>query len=306
MRALSGRIAVVTGAASGIGLATVERFLAEGMKVVLADIEQPRLESETERLTHAGGDVLGVVCDVRDPRAVEDLALQACSRFGTVHVAFNNAGVVPIGPLLETTAADWRWALDVNVLGIANCTVTFGRILCDQGEGHIVNTASEVGHLTMPSYALYAATKHAVVGLTEALHRELQGTGVGVSCLCPGTVRTRFVDSARNRDDGAEPTARQRAMIEPLRKRVEKFGIGAEQVAAEVIDAIRNDRLWIFTHEVSREAAVSRADDIRAGRAPSDPFGPSPLGSGKAGPPPDLGEPIGLPSQPDLLRETPR
>ena len=272
MRALSGRVAVVTGAASGIGLATAERFVDEGMKVVLADIEQPRLESETDRLAAAGGDVLGVVCDVRDPKAVERLAEQARSHFGGIHVAFNNAGVVPIGPLLETTPEDWRWALDVNVLGVAHGSAIFGRILCEQGEGHIVNTASEVGHLTMPSYALYAATKHAVVGLTEALHRELVGTGVGVSCLCPGTVRTRFVDSARNRDDGAEPTAAQRAMIEPLRERVEAFGIAPEQVAEEVIDAIRSDRFWIFTHETSRAAAASRARDILAGCDPTDPF----------------------------------
>jgi NAD(P)-dependent dehydrogenase (short-subunit alcohol dehydrogenase family) len=271
MKELAGRIAVVTGAASGIGLGATERFLAEGMKVVLADVEQPRLEAETQRLAAAGGEVLGVHCDVRDPLAVESLAEQTLSHFGAVHVAFNNAGVVPVGPLLDTTPADWRWVVDVNVLGVAYGSVTFGRIMREAGEGHIVNTASESGLSTLPSFGMYAATKHAVVGLSESLQRELAGTGVGVSCLCPGIVKTRFFESERNRDDGVELTAEQLARAAPLRERVAAHGIGPDQVAGYVVEAIRNDRFWIFTHEATPRRAALRHDDIAAGRNPTDP-----------------------------------
>nr|MBC8186642.1 SDR family NAD(P)-dependent oxidoreductase [Pseudomonadota bacterium] len=139
------RIAVVTGAASGIGLGVVERFLSEGMKVVLADVEKEGLDREVGRLSESGGDVLGVVCDVRDPDSVSDLAARTLSHYGAVHVVMNNAGVAPGGPMLDTTPSDWRWIVDVNILGVAFGVSTFGPILRDAGEGHIINTAAGGG-----------------------------------------------------------------------------------------------------------------------------------------------------------------
>jgi NAD(P)-dependent dehydrogenase (short-subunit alcohol dehydrogenase family) len=272
MQDFEGRVAVVTGAASGIGLGATERFLAEGMKVVMADVEKGGLDREVARLAEAGGDVLGVRCDVRDPDAVRDLAARTVSHFGGVHVVFNNAGVGPAGPMLETTPEDWRWIVDVNLLGVAYGVMFFGPIMKAAGEGHIINTASEAGHVSSAVLGMYTATKHAVVGLSESLYRELEGTGVSVHCLCPNLVKTRIFHSERNRDDGAEMTASQTATIAPLREAISAMGIGAEQVAGDILDAMRNDRFWIFTHEMTKQALAVRYRDIEAGRNPSNPY----------------------------------
>ena len=272
MEDLKGGVAVVTGGAGGIGLGAVERFLSEGMKVVIADIEPATLDREVKRLSEAGGDVLGVACDVRDPDAVAELAERTLSHYGGVHVVMNNAGVGPAGPMLETTPADWRWIIDVNVLGVAYGVMTFGPILRDAGEGHIVNTASEAGLVTNSVLGMYCATKHAVVGMTESLYRELEGTGVGVHCLCPNLVSTKIFESERNRDDGAELSAAQTATIASLREAISAQGITTEQVAADVVDAIRRNRFWIFTHELTPKVAAVRFADIQAGRNPTQPY----------------------------------
>jgi NAD(P)-dependent dehydrogenase (short-subunit alcohol dehydrogenase family) len=272
MKDLDGRIAVITGAASGIGLGLTERLLREGMKVVLADVEPEALDRQVKRLGEAGGDVLGVVCDVRDPDSVASLAKQTLSHYGGVHVVMNNAGVAPAGPMLDTTPADWRWIVDVNLLGVAYGVTTFGPILRDAGEGHIINTASEAGLVTSAVLGMYAATKHAVVGLTESLYRELEGSGVGVHCLCPNLVSTKIFESERNRDDAAEMKPTQTATIAPLREAIKAMGISTEKVAGDVVDAIVNDRFWIFTHDVTPTSAAIRFADIEAGRNPSNPY----------------------------------
>jgi len=272
MQDFRGRVAVVTGAASGIGLGTTERFLREGMKVVMADVEKGSLEREAARLRAAGGDVLPVVCDVRDPESVDALAKQTLAHYGAVHVVFNNAGVGPAGPMLETTPADWRWIVDVNVLGVAYGVLAFGPILKKQGEGHIINTASEAGHVSSAALGMYTATKHAVVGMTESLYRELEGTGVSVHCLCPNLVRTKIFHSERNRDDGAAMTPSQTATMAPLREAISALGIAPEQVAGDIVDAMRADQFWIFTHEVTRKALAVRHADIEAGRNPTNPY----------------------------------
>jgi len=267
-----GRVAVVTGAASGIGLAVTERFLAEGMKVVMADVEKGNLDKEVARLSAAGGDVVGVVCDVRDPDSVKDLAARTLSHYGAVHVLFNNAGVAPAGPMLETTPEDWRWIVDVNLLGVAYGVLTFGPIMKEAGEGHIINTASEAGHVSSAVLGMYTATKHAVVGLSESLYRELEGTGVSVHCLCPNLVKTEIFNSERNRDDGAELTASQTATIAPLREAITAMGITPTQVAGDIVDAMRADRFWIFTHDLTKQALAARHKDIEAGRNPTNPY----------------------------------
>jgi NAD(P)-dependent dehydrogenase (short-subunit alcohol dehydrogenase family) len=267
-----GKVAVVTGAASGIGLGVTERFLQEGMKVVLADVEKGNLDRECARLAKAGAEVLGVLCDVRDPDALKDLAARTVSHFGGVHVVFNNAGVGPAGPMLETTAEDWRWIVDVNLLGVAYGVMAFGPIMKEAGEGHIINTASEAGHVSSAVLGMYTATKHAVVGLSESLFRELEGTGVSVHCLCPNLVRTEIFNSERNRDDGVEMTATQTATIAPLREAITAMGITTDKVAGDIIDALRADQFWIFTHDITKQALFARYEDIRSGRNPTNPY----------------------------------
>ena len=271
MKELSGKVAVVTGAASGIGLAMAEQFLQEGMKVVMADIEQAALERESKRL-EGRGEVLAVRTDVRDPISVEALRDAALERFGAVHVLCNNAGVGPAGPMLDTSAADWQWTTEVNVLGVAYGVIAFGKLMVEQGEGHIVNTASEAGLLANATLGMYVATKHAVVGMTESLYRELEPQGVGVSVLCPNLIKTGIFNSERNRDDGAEMTASQVATIAPLREAIAAMGIPPSKAATDVVEAIKANRFWIFTHEFTPKAAGYRFADIEAGRNPSDAY----------------------------------
>ena len=269
---LKGKTAVVTGAASGIGLAMTERFIGAGAKVVMADVEETALVREATRLQHAGADVLAVLTNVADPAQVENLRDQALAQYGAVHVVCNNAGVAPAGPMLTTTAADWRWIVDVNVLGVAYGVVTFGPLLVAQGEGHIVNTASEAGLVTTPTLGMYCATKHAVVGLSESLYHELTPQGIGVSCLCPNLVKTSIFHSERNRPHGTDLSAQEHAVISPLRESIDAMGIAPSQVATDVIDAVTTGKFWIFTHPVTKPVALSRFDDIQADRNPTNAY----------------------------------
>ena len=225
-----------------------------------------------KRLSEEGGDVLGVICDVRDPEAVQNLADRTLEHYGAVHVVFNNAGVAPGGPMLETTPQDWRWIVDVNVLGVAYGVTTFGPIMKEAGEGHIINTASEAGHVSSAVLGMYTATKHAVVGLSESLYRELEETGVSVHCLCPNLVNTGIFHSERNRDDGAEMTAAQTATMAPLREAISEMGITPTQVAADVVEAMKQDRFWIFTHDITKQGLKVRYEDIAADRNPTNPY----------------------------------
>ncbi len=272
MKDLAGRTAVVTGAAGGIGLALTERLVAAGMSVVMADVEEETLSREATRLESDGASVLGVLTDVRDSDAIEALRDQALSVFGAVQLVCNNAGVAPGGPMAETTPADWRWAVDVNVLGVAYGVTTFVPLFLEQGEGHIVNTASEAGLVTNPALGLYCATKHAVVGMSEALWRETHPQGVGVSVLCPNLVDTKIFESERNRTDGVEMTPASAATMAPLREMIGVAGIAATTVADRVHDAVINDEFWVLTHELTLPAAGRRFADLEAARNPTDPY----------------------------------
>lgn len=272
MKELNGKVAVVTGAASGIGFAMTERFVAEGMQVVMADVEEEVLAESASQLEAAGADVLGVLCDVSDPEAVQDLASQTLSAYGGVHVVCNNAGVGPGGLMLETTAEEWEWIVGVNVMGVAHGVITFGPILAEAGEGHIVNTASEAGLVTNSALGMYCATKHAVVGLSESLWRELHPMGVGVSCLCPNLVNTRIFQSERNRPYAAELTATQNAIMTPMREMITARGMAPSEAASHVVNAITEDRFWVFTHDITPAAAAVRFTDIEARRNPTDPY----------------------------------
>ena len=272
MQQLAGKTAVVTGAASGIGRAMTDRFVAAGMSVVMADVEEDALAAAAAEVEATGASVTGVLTDVRDAAQVDALRDQAVSTYGAVHVVCNNAGVAPGGPMLETTAADWRWIVDVNVMGVAFGVLSFAPLFVEQGEGHIVNTASEAGLVTNPVLGMYCATKHAVVGLSESLWREVHPHGVGVSVLCPNLIDTKIFDSERNRDDGAEMNPTSAAVMAPLREAIGVMGIAPSTAADAVHDAIVHDRFWIFTHETTVPAAGVRFVDMQEGRSPADPY----------------------------------
>jgi NAD(P)-dependent dehydrogenase (short-subunit alcohol dehydrogenase family) len=273
VESLQDKVAVVTGAASGIGRAVAEKAAAEGMKVVLADVEEVALKEATDRLTENGADAIAVVTDVADAGSVTDLRDLALKRFGTVHLIHNNAGVGGGGPIWEVPEQDWRWIVGVNLWGVVHGVAAFVPLLMEQGEGHVVNTASIAGLTTAPFLGPYNATKQAVVAISETLYKDFQATGVagvGVSVLCPGFVQTRIADSARNRPEWAPE--REREGAEDMRGAIQQMvdgGIAASTVAERVIDAVRTNTFYILTHPELDEAIRTRYDDIAGGLSPS-------------------------------------
>ncbi len=262
MKELNGRVAVVTGAASGIGRALASRFVAEGMSVVLADVEQEPLDRAVRELQDAGGKdaggrdrVLGVQTDVSRLEQVEALAEQTLSRFGAVHVVCNNAGVGSGASLAEIPLEVWRWVMGVNFWGVLYGCRVFLPLLRQQPEGHIVNTASVAALCgEAPTTAPYVASKAAVLGMSETLQRELEDAGepIGVSVLLPGPVNTNIPTSDRNRPPGV-PSLRdhpsQKLAQEFLRSVMGTTWLEPDQVAAMVVAAIRDNRFYIVTHQ---------------------------------------------------------
>jgi NAD(P)-dependent dehydrogenase (short-subunit alcohol dehydrogenase family) len=268
---LAGKVAVVTGGASGIGNAVATKAAAEGMKVVLADIEEAPLKEAHDELVAQGAEVLAVVTDVSDAASVRDLRDKAVEAFGTVHLVHNNAGVGGGGPVWEVTEQDWRWIMGVNLWGVIHGISTFVPLFLEQGEGHVVNTASVAGLTSTPFLGPYTTTKHAVVALSESLFKDLQltGTSVGVSVLCPGFVQTKIAQSDRNRPAWA-PGEREAA--EAMRSTIQSLvdgGIPPEVVADQVIDAVKSNRFYILTHPELNDAIETRVQDILQGRPPS-------------------------------------
>jgi len=262
MRELGGKVAVVTGGAGGIGLAMATRFRAAGMRVVLGDVDQDALDAAVAGL---GDDALGVRCDVTSPAENEALRQAAAERFGGVHVVCLNAGVAPSGPLLETSVETWRWLLEVNVLGVVHGIRSFGPGLVDQGEGHIVCTASAAGLSSTRSLGAYSATKHAVVGLAATLRDELAPSGVGVSVLCPGVIRTRIFESERNRPGGSDSDthagdwAGREVFLQAM-----AGAPGPELAADAVLDAVVADRLFVLPSPEVNGLIAQRLDEVRA------------------------------------------
>src|SRR5215471_14337138 len=201
MREFVGKAAFVTGGASGIGLALGRAFAEAGCKVMLADIEKAALDAGVASLSGSGLEIGGVVCDVADPASVDAAAQATFSAFGKVHILCNNAGVGALGGIEHIALDDWRWVLDVNMIGVVNGVRAFLPHMRAHGEGgHIVNTASMAGMFNSGQrFAPYPASKYAVVGISEGLAKEVKSLGIGVSILCPGVVRTNVLESARNR-----------------------------------------------------------------------------------------------------------
>lgn len=267
MDTLNGAVGIVTGAASGIGRAVAAAFAAEGMKVVLADIEQDRLDHACQELAAAGHDVLGVPTDVSSLDAIEQLASRALERYGRIDVVHNNAGVVSSGLVEEITLASWRWVLDVDLWSVIYGAVTFVPILKAQGSGHIVNTASTAGLQANLGIGPYNVAKFGVVALSETLRLECEGTGVGVSVLCPGAVDTRIVHAERNRPhDVPASTGTTADRFETVSAQIlSSQGLAPSRVADLVVDAIHTDRFWVLTHTDWYDVLEQRVAAMRSG-----------------------------------------
>jgi NAD(P)-dependent dehydrogenase (short-subunit alcohol dehydrogenase family) len=270
MRDLASKTAFVTGGASGIGLALGRAFAEAGMNVVLADIEKDALHASVEGLHNFAPQLRGVVCDVADLKSVERAAQEAYEAFGKVHVVCNNAGVAGGGGIDDIPVEDWRWVLDVNLMGVLYGTRTFLPHMRAHGEGgHFVNTASMAGMISGLGFGPYAASKFAVVAMSEALASQVKPFGIGVSVLCPGFVRTHIDESSRNRParygpprvlDPQSPIGMMTAQIAEL----VRTGVDPAKIAERVVAAIRKDEFYIFTHPEMRPELQARFDAILA------------------------------------------
>ena len=280
MKDVKGRVAVVTGAASGIGRGMAQSFAAAGMKVVLADVDAERLGEFARELEKSGAEVLPVKTDVSHQDQVDELARRALDAFGAVHVVCNNAGVAHGGvPTWQSTLHDWEWIVGVNLMGVVHGVRTFTPLLLEQGEGHIVNTASMAGLISGAGNALYGVTKHAVVALSEALFNELAAQGaarVRVSVLCPGWINTQILQSSqRNQPEAVRhhlPQDRTSPEAEIRRKLVESMlasGLDPRRVGDLVLDAIRAERFWILTHPQWKSMIRHRMENVLEERDPT-------------------------------------
>lgn len=278
MKDLNGKVAVVTGAASGIGKAMAERFARAGMKLALVDIEEDALDRTASSLRASGAEVLTQIVDVADAEKMDALRDAVFAQFGTAHVICNNAGVAATGKTWELTTADWEFTMRPNIWGVIHGIRVFGPRLIEQGEGHFVNTASMAGLVAMGNMAPYNVTKFGVVALSETLYWDLQseGTDVGVSVLCPAFVNTRIWDSERNRPAHLQnaPRSTNSAASEGsqnVMKHVVESGIPAEGVADRVHDAVVNNELYILTHSATLPALEKRTAHILKGENPTLP-----------------------------------
>jgi NAD(P)-dependent dehydrogenase (short-subunit alcohol dehydrogenase family) len=283
MQELRGRVAVITGAGSGIGAGLARRCAAEGMRVVLADVERGPVEAVAADLRRGGAEAEAVVVDVRDPVALVRLADRTWEVFGGCHLLVNNAGVVAYRPIAELEISDWRWILSVNLDGVIHGLHAFlPRLRAQGGPAHVVNTASMAGLMPLEGAGLgaYAASKYAVVAISETLRQELAPEGIGVSVVCPGGVATRINEAERNRPTelrrSAPGAAPDMARVAGAGSRLERpeLPLDAETTADRILAAVRADELYVITHPRwlplvrERHAAIESAFERAAARWP--------------------------------------
>ncbi|UPJ52820.1 SDR family NAD(P)-dependent oxidoreductase [Bradyrhizobium sp. 200] len=270
MREFAGKTAFVTGGAAGIGLALGRAFAQSGMKVMLADIETDALQAAVKSLQEISPDISGTICDVADAESVERAAQASFEAFGRVHVVCNNAGVAAGGGIDHISLESWRWVIDVNLMGVLHGVKSFLPHIRAHGEGgYIVNTASMAGMKDGMGFGSYAASKFAVVTMSEGLALQLKPLGIGVSVLCPSFVRTGIGESGRNRPERYGPTqpldpaSPAAAVVAEIARQIEA-GLDPASVAARVLTAIREEELYVFTHPGMRAEVEPRFSAILA------------------------------------------
>ena len=289
MKILKGRTAVITGAASGLGLETARLAAARGMNVVMADVQGDALEAAAADVRLLGAAVLSVRTDVRHSADVEALAAATLDRFGTPHLVFNNAGVISGGLVWESRVEDWEWVLGVNLMGVVHGVRVFTPLMLRAAradtafEGHIVNTASMAGLVNPPNMGVYNVSKHAVVSLSETLYQDLAlvSEQISTSVLCPFFVPTAIHRSEHNRPDdvraqNAAPTRSGLVAEAMLGKAVANAKVSAAGVAELVLDAVRDRRFYVYSHPNALGSVRTRLEDVVSGRNPSDPFADRP------------------------------
>jgi NAD(P)-dependent dehydrogenase (short-subunit alcohol dehydrogenase family) len=288
MKTFKDKVAVITGGASGLGREFANVAAREGMKLVLADVQQEALDRAVEELRAQGANVIACTCDVRKGEQVQALADAAIAEFGAVHLVFNNAGVGSGGLIWENTEADWEWVMGVNVWGVIHGVRIFTKLMLDAAakdasfEGHIVNTASMAGLLNAPAMGVYNVSKHAVVSLSETLYQDLQlvGAPIGTSVLCPYFVPTGISQSHRNRPDDvgmtARPTASQLAAQALTDKAVSSGKVSAQDVAELTFKAIADGQFYIYSHPGALAGVRERMEHIVAATNPGDPYAATP------------------------------
>jgi len=275
MKELKGRVAAVTGAASGLGRAMALAFADEGMHVALGDVgDTSAVLAEVQR---KGVRALSMKLDVSKAQEVEAFAERIDRELAGAYVVCNNAGVSPLGAVWETSLGDWQWILGVNLWGVIHGVKSFVPRLIARNEGHVVNTASVAGIINPPGSGAYNVTKHAVVALSETLHHDLRerGSAVGVSVLCPAYVPTGIADSERNRPAGLEPTVKGKETLareQMLKKAVASGRLSADDVARAVVQAVKEERFYILTHPRIKGAIGARMEDILGERPPRNPL----------------------------------
>ena len=260
MRNLTGKVVFVTGGASGIGLALARACGAEGMQVMLGDIDQGALDAAVESLRESGIGAAGVTCDVSSEHSLRLAAQATIERFGKVHMLVNNAGVLVVGGAGENSLETWRWAMDVNVMGVIYGTEIFLPLIREHGEGgHILNTASVGGHVGFAGLIAYCTTKHAVVGYTESLADQLKDEGIGVSALCPGFTNTRIAETERFAGNREAEAGKDGGFAEAV-----DSGMSPDVVARYTLEQVQQDALYIFTHPGTRGEVAQRWPVISA------------------------------------------
>ncbi len=272
MKDVAGKVAFITGGASGLGLAMARSFTAAGMKVAIADIEESALAAAQEEFADINAPVITMKADVTDRDSMAKAAEDTIAAFGKVHVVCNNAGVAVFGNVAEMTYQDWDWVMKVNLDGVINGIVTFVNHIKDHGEGgHFVNTASIAGHYGMPTLSVYNASKFAVVGISESMRLDLAADNIGISVLCPGVVATNIYNSERNRPDelggvSARPSSigarddgrsREEAIEESL-----STALAPEVIGDMVLHAIQTDEFYILSHPSFKQPVTARSEEI--------------------------------------------